>query len=60
MIRRTVKPVVVVRRASSVSCSLDRHVLGGIPGLRRLGYNPYVFLAMVERYRDPVGATRRL
>jgi hypothetical protein len=38
----------------------NAYILDGIPRLRRLGYNPFQFLEMVERYTDPVGATKHL
>lgn len=47
-------------RTASLSKKFDEYVLGGIPRLRRLGYNPFQFLEMVERYRGAVGATKHL
>ncbi|MEH1168005.1 hypothetical protein V6V47_21735 [Micromonospora sp. CPCC 205539] len=47
-------------RTAFLSKKFDEYVLGGIPRLRRLGYNPFQFLEMVERYRGAVGATRHL
>ncbi|MFI1196965.1 hypothetical protein ACH4T9_27410 [Micromonospora sp. NPDC020750] len=36
------------------------YVLGGLPRLMRLGYNPFQFRELVERHGDAVGATMHL
>ncbi|MEV4515141.1 hypothetical protein AB0K00_40050 [Dactylosporangium sp. NPDC049525] len=38
----------------------NRYVLDGIPRLRRLGYNPFLFMDLVDRYKGAVGATKHL
>jgi hypothetical protein len=47
-------------QTTAVRRRFKQHVLGGIPQLRRHGYNPTQFLAMVELYSDVVGATKHL
>lgn len=42
------------------SVQFDRYILDGIPRLRRLGYNPGLFLSMVEQHGGVVAATKRL
>lgn len=38
----------------------NAYILEGIPRLRRLGYNPFQFLEMVQSAGDVVQATKRL
>lgn len=38
----------------------NAYILDGIPRLRRLGYNPFQFLEMVQSAGDAVQATKRL
>jgi hypothetical protein len=47
-------------RTAFLSAKFDRYFLDGIPRLRRLGYNPFQFLDMMERYRGAVGAAQHL
>lgn len=49
-----------VSRYQFLRTKYNAHVLEGIPRLRQLGYNPFQFLEMVDRYRDALGATKHL
>jgi 5-methylcytosine-specific restriction protein A len=47
-------------RIAFLTRQFNRHILDGIPRLRKLNYNPFEFLEMVERYGGAVGATKHL
>lgn len=47
-------------RLAALRVKFNEHVDEGIQRLRKLGYNPFQFLEMVERYGDAVGATQHL
>ncbi|WP_433050851.1 hypothetical protein [Dactylosporangium sp. CS-033363] len=47
-------------RIAALRERFNRHVLDGIPKLRKLGYNPFQFLEMVQRHNGVVGAAKHL
>lgn len=47
-------------RLAALRAKFNAHVDEGIPRLKKLGYNPFQFLEMVDRYGDAVGATQHL
>jgi hypothetical protein len=51
---------VVDQRSEHLAKRFDAHVLDGIPDLRKHGYNPSLFLQMVERHGGVYAATKAL